>query len=48
VEQVAFIVNDVIAMRTPNSYAKSNRLTLIGSGGHRSGSVMVNKSEHEK
>jgi hypothetical protein len=30
-EQAAFVVNDVIAMRTANSYAKSNRLSLIGS-----------------
>jgi hypothetical protein len=47
-EQAAFVVNDVIAMRTANSYAKSNRLSLIGSGGHRSGSWLGNKSEHEK
>jgi len=46
-KQVAFVVNDVIAMSTPNSYAKSNPLNLIGSGGHSFAGVMVNKSEHE-
>ena len=47
-EQAAIVVNDVTAMRTAKRYAKSKRPTLIGSGGHRSGGVMVNKSEHEK
>jgi hypothetical protein len=47
-EQAAFVVNDVIAMGTAHSYAKPNRLCVIGSGGHSSEGWLGNKSEHEK
>jgi hypothetical protein len=46
-ELAAFIVNDVIAMRRAKPYATSNRPDLIGSGGHNSGGLMADKSEHE-